>query len=320
MASESSPSSANPPPTETRPLRAETRDLISTAIREDSVSKLKPALDLARSSSRPTYPIIVARAQRAAVENNSLSVLVHLLENEDAQTSDLSIFQISENGSLPVLEVLLAHGWDVNAQDEEDGKRLIDWSCTDEVRARWLVKHGARVDGGEFEFEGSESRPPPLLETCARVGSLSMFKFLQSQGAKLGGRTLHHAASAGAFVGADPGSLLPNGAAIEDEKVYKARENVEDILRYLVDELDLDLNAIDTDVPKGLLFCGTPLNYAAKEKRGSGVVKWLLEKGANPSIRSLGGGGEAGMDAKGYAEWMGCTRVLEALDSWKKDE
>ncbi|KAF2794260.1 hypothetical protein K505DRAFT_417244 [Melanomma pulvis-pyrius CBS 109.77] len=320
MTSESSPSSANSPQTEARPLRAETRELISTAIREDSVSKLKPALDLARSSSRPTYPAIVGQALRAAVEINALSVLAHLLENEHAQTSDLSIFQISKNRSLPVLEVLLAHGWDINARDEEDGKRLIDWSCTDEVRTRWLVKHGARVDGGEFEFEGLKPRPPPLLETCARVGSLSMFIFLQSQGAKLGGRTLHHAASAGAFVGADPGNFFPNRAIMEDEKVFKARKNVEDILRYLVDELDLDINAIDTDVPRGLEFCGTPLNYAAKEKRGSGVVKWLLGKGGNPSIRSLGEGGEAGMDAKGYAEWMGCTRVLETLNLWKRVE
>jgi hypothetical protein len=249
-----------------------------------------------------------------------------MLENEDAPVSELSNFQISENVSVKLLEVLLAHGWHINAQDEEDGKRLIDWLCHDEKMVRWLVDHGACVkNDGEEKVNNSIPRPnpQPLLETCARVGSLSTFMFLQDCGVKLSRRTLHLTASTGAFIGADPGNLLPakvrHAAAKEDDEVTESRRNVEEILRYLIDEMKLDVNALDTDVPKGIYYCGTPLNYAAKEKRGAGVVKWFLEKGANSTIKSLGGDGNPGMDAKGYAECMGCINVLEALNAWRQD-
>jgi hypothetical protein len=312
------------PPPSAGPLRPETRDAITAAIREDSVANLKPLLHIARSSTRPIYPVKIRQLLRSAVEHNALAVLIHVLENEDAPVSELSSFQISENVSLELLEVLLAHGWNINAQDEEDGKRLLDWMCHNEQMVRWLVDHGARVDNnGEEKVNGNTPRPRPLLETCARVGSLSTFMFLQDCGAKLSRRTLHLTASVGAFIGADPGNLLSaevrHAAAKEDDEVIESRRNVEDILRYLVSEMKLDVNALDTDVPKGINYSGTPLNYAAKEKRGAGVVRWLLENGADSAIKSLGGDGNPGMDAKGYAEWMGCIRVLEALKAWKED-
>lgn len=166
---------------------------------------------------------------------------------------------------------------------------------------RWLVDHGARVDNdGEEKVNDNTPGPRPLLETCAMVGSLSTFMFLQNCGAKLSRRTLHLTASAGAFIGADPGNLLSAevryAAAKEDDEVIESRRNVEDILRYLVGDMKLDVNALDTDVPKGIHYCGTPLNYAAKEKRGAGVVRWLLENGADSAIKSLGGDGNPGMD------------------------
>jgi hypothetical protein len=317
MASESGPRISSPP---AGPLRPETRDAITAAISEDSVARLKPLLDMARSSTRPVYPVKVRQMLSAALEHRAGAVLAHLLEKENAEIATLSTFQISENVSLELLEVLLGHGWDIDSRDE-DGKRLIDWLCADEKLVRWLVDHGAKIDNEDVDDEDESTHPRPLLETCARFGSLSTFKYLQGCGAKLSRRTLHLAASAGAFVGADPGKLLSEevrlAASKEDDQVVESRGNVEDILRYLVRDMKLDVNALDTDVPRGIHYCGTPLNYAAKEKRGAGVVKWLLENGADCNIKSLGGNGEPEMDAKGYAEWMGCTRVLETLKAWR---
>lgn len=64
---------------------------------------------------------------------------------------------------------------------------------------------------------------------------------------------------------------------------------------------------------------GSPINYAAKQQKGAGVVKWLLEKGADPRIRSSYGGEDA-MDEEAFARVYQCEESLEAIRKWKKSK
>ncbi|KAF2175310.1 hypothetical protein K469DRAFT_702328 [Zopfia rhizophila CBS 207.26] len=322
MASEPSElSSSHPKPNPNRP-----RPLLNAAISENSIPKLESALNLARSTSPSTYDNFLDIAFCSAVSKGSIPLTTHLLKHENALVSHLSSLTISSSPSIPLLEVLLAHGWDINHQDRKDtlgkGKRLLDRVLQNEELVRWLVEHGARLDGEEQDLDRLEDWPAPLLESCAALGSLSTFKFLQERGAKLGRRTLHRAAGAAAAVGAGPGAESTDsegsrrGEGDDDDAEYRQQREL--ILRYLVDELGLDVNQMDTDVPRGHLHYGSPLNYAAKEKNGIGVVKWLMAKGADPAIKSTDGG-DLAMDAEGYAAAYKCEENLEAIREWMKN-
>ncbi|KAF2703718.1 hypothetical protein K504DRAFT_363610, partial [Pleomassaria siparia CBS 279.74] len=269
------------------------QELLMKAIKEDAVELLKPGLEFARSSKRVPFPVRVGSLMRAAVDAKSHAVLTYLLDYEDAQPSEILVSRISQYGSIGLFEILLAHGWDIDSQDR-DGRRFVDHSCHDETLVRWLVQRGAVVDNGKQEEDpGSEIVPPrPVLQTCAARGSLSTFKFLQSQGAKLGRRSLHLAAQVGARNSADPGNNCQNSRpweiAREDDsdEVKKDRADSEDILRYLLDDLGLDVNSLDTDILKGVFYSGTAINYASWQNRSTLVVQWLLQRGADPTIRS----------------------------------
>ena len=175
----------------------------------------------------------------------------------------------------------------------------------------WLVEHGATVNGGEEEYE-VEPRPPPLTETCAVLGSVKTLKFLLSHNAKVGRRTLHCAVKEAAATGADPSNVSPvtDDQAQEKSSENQHRGNREEMLRFLVDELKLDVNAMDSDVAK-LHHFGTPLNYAVRQRNGAAVVKWLLQKGADPMLKGL----DATMDPKEIAQSKGFSDIVEVFAS-----
>lgn len=109
-------------------------------------------------------------------------------------------------------------------------------------------------------------RCPPLLDTVARKGSVASFKLLESRGARRGFRTLHSAVDV-AFDGNEPQL---------------------DMVKYLVDGLNLDVNALDApeELPD---HWGIPLCYAAKWSGGNeNVVRFLLQRGADPRLRRTG--------------------------------
>lgn len=85
------------------------------------------------------------------------------------------------------------------------------------------------------------------------------------------------------------------------------------MVRYLVDELGLDVNAVDT-VEKMPNHWGSPLCYAAHtgaDAREVGV--FLLERGADPLVRDCWDG----FDAFGLAERIGNKGFLEMLREWE---
>ena len=85
------------------------------------------------------------------------------------------------------------------------------------------------------------------------------------------------------------------------------------MVKYLVEELDLDINAQD-DGEGRPNFWGTPLCYAAHwQSGGKDVVQYLLDHGADPSIKNTRGDGDAISIAKNSKN----KEVTDVFEEWK---
>ena len=298
--------------------------LVHAARAENSLPKLVHAVEVARTTlSDAKFQGFLNRALQMVVRNGCPTLTAYLLDNQHAQMSCLNLHHIAGKPSVELLELLLSHGWDVNhappPSPTQQGRRLIDHVCRDEKLVRWLVEHGATVDHGECE-DTLDAWPPPLLQTCALVGSVSTFKLLQSKGARLGKKTLHVAVSQAASDGADPAATSPAVVEGQEEsELDQRRRRVAEMLRFLVDEVGLDVNGMDTDTPMYRFHDGTPLNYAAKHKSGVAVVRWLLSKGADPTIPNLSGE-VSHWSAEQFAKAYECNEVLRVLREWKESK
>ncbi|KAM5344290.1 hypothetical protein ACJ41O_012827 [Fusarium nematophilum] len=307
-----------------RPARPRNpRHVLDDAIDNNSISQLAEALQLAKSNPprNSSYETFLSSALSSAVQDGKLDLVRYLLEQESAPMTLLSPILVWGSFSIPLLELLMAHGWDINRSAERGAnsrcRRLVDMACHDQKIMTWLVDHGARVDGGEDNYEVFPE-PAPLLETCASSGSVSTFKFLQARGARLGRRTLHRAAGGAAALGVDPNNLeglvCEKSDSTDDKASSLAKHKKErgEMLRFLIEELNLDINAMDTDVQRAYHW-GTPLCYVATKQNGEAVARWLLAKGADPNIENI-----EGADAERVAQDHGSEKVVAVLQDWKK--
>jgi hypothetical protein len=292
--------------------------MLNDAIRERSLSQLVAAMEMIKadprlSSPQEFLPSILGRC----VRHGSIDLVKYLLECERAPVESLSPLAVAANSSIPLLELLVAGGWDLNKAEVDRslkrGDKLIDLVCDDHQMVCWLVEHGARVTDREMELYEIFPQPAPLLETCAVRGSVETFRFLQSKGALLGHRTLHRAAGEAASFGADPFTFQEvHGEAAGDEA--RTRKERAEMLVLLVDEMKLDINAMDSSVPYRAYHWGTPLCYAAVKEKGVHVVRWLLEKGAQPKVETA----QNVADAEMLAKLTGCTDNEKILRGWKQ--
>lgn len=162
--------------------------------------------------------------------------------------------QIAHNPSIPLSEVLEWSGWDRNAANPKTplgkGQRLLSHVISMPELVIWLVEHEVHADGGDLD--SINLRPLPLLDTCAARSSLGTLRL--SQGEK---ENPHEADLRGAKIGANP--LRQTLVAVESEETSK-KIDVEVLLKYLVEGMGLDVNAVATDIPWGY---GTPISHAA---------------------------------------------------------
>ncbi|CVL04059.1 uncharacterized protein FMAN_14847 [Fusarium mangiferae] len=242
------------------------------------------------SSLQELLPSILGRC----VRHGCIDLVRYLLECERAPVESLSPVAVAANSSIPLVELLVAHGWDLNKAEADRslkrGDKLIDLVCDD------------------------HQLPAPLLETCAVRGSVATFRFLHSNGALLGHRTLHRAAGEAATFGADPFTYQEVHDEIAGDEARTRKERAE-MLMFLVDEMKLDINSMDSTVPYRAYHWGTPLCYAAVKENGAHVVRWLLERGAQPKVETT----QNVADAEMLAKLTGCTENARILREWKEE-
>lgn len=265
------------------------RGLITDGVRNHSTIEISHALQLDRS--------LLPFALSSAVSKGSVPLTEYLLSTERAPVSTLSPLNIATSPSVELLDAVVSAGWDLNQRSSDrgagKGPRLLDLVAGNESLVKWCLEHQALVsDGAEDE---DALKYPPLTESVGASGSVSSFKLVRAHEARIGPRTLHRAAESAAT------------CATADKPERMA------MLRFLVEEEQLDVNRMDTDrqLPN---HWGTPVTYAAKGKGGGDVVRYLLARGADPTVKDCWGT----HDALSLAEFYGNENVARVLRGWTK--
>ena len=228
-----------------------------------------------------------------AVSQGKPSVVKYLLDEKDAPMDTLCPSIVSTTPSIELFQVLIDRGWDINQPDlQGSGERLLQLVAGDIDLVHWCLDHGATVE----DWHGDKFPCPPVLQSAASLGTVETWKLLRARGAQPGRLMLHYAVSSAAAASRWDIDRLP----VRMEMV-----------KFLVEELKMDVNALDTETPHPLYY-GPPLAYAVRVKKCREQVVWyLLEKGADPTIMDV-----FGFDALMNAEYAQNEHVAEMLRKW----
>ncbi|MCJ1465298.1 hypothetical protein MMC07_003915 [Pseudocyphellaria aurata] len=263
------------------------RLMINKGVKNKSTTEIVRALRL--------DPSLLSYALTLAVSKGSVSLTRYLLTTESASVHELTPMHLVGNPSVELLDVVVSAGWDLNRRFEEFGMkmRLLDLLSSKEDLVKWCLEHGAQIS------DGIENENPfkcwPLTESVAGVGTVSCFKLIRAKGARIGRKTLHVAVERAAMCHV---SSKPTRMAM---------------VRFLVEEERLDVNQMDTDKQLENHW-GTPIAYAAKESGGEDVVRYLLKKGADPTIKDCMGDHNALSLADFYKNYGVGQALREATD------
>ena len=166
---------------------------------------------------------------------------------------------------LPVFELLVEEGWDVNSP-VTGGQTALSALVKNEVLLKWFLAHGADPNLGPPPSPQPDSIPIPnsgsALNCAASVATPKVFEL-----------------------------LLQHGATLEDSQpLHMAAASQEDaeripMMEYLVGK-GVDVNA--SDEARGFQAVGPPLLYAVRQGQLE-KVRWLLGHGADPRVEGSGG-------------------------------
>lgn len=299
---------------------------IGIACKENDISALSSAIsDCTNIKGNPGKPYALNRAVTSAIYNGNTYILRWLVEEQgvDLDVEHISPSRLTRTPSLEFLQFFLDRGWDINKPGGlvHKQERIMQMLCCqdDGIYVPWCLASGARV----FLEEDLQSEPdydpevipcPPILDSLAAGGgTIENFKLLQQHGAKPGQRTLHLAVRHAAVV---VGNHHKTQESINEGKDRSAETAAAwQMLKFLVEDLGMDVNAKDTLTPMPGSYRGSPIAYAADVGDGYGVeevVRWLLEKVADPRLTDCWGHS----DAIRTAERAGGTKVAGIMREW----
>ncbi|KAK5633158.1 hypothetical protein RRF57_008872 [Xylaria bambusicola] len=290
----------------------------ASAIENNSIPDLQKSLALARNFfDDGEYAQFREEVFRDVLSHNSMDLLLYMLDYERIPITMVTPNSIFQWASKSLINALTSRGWDVDIVDPPafNGKCLLDYFVRErygkEDLARWLVqeKRATVTSRGSCPPGDRGAMRTPLLETCAAFGTVSMLTFLEQKGASPTSRMLHVAVEVAAGRGVDPDYDL-------SRQPQDSHDRSIEMLHYLVNKRQMSVNAIDTDTcPQSGTdtHWGTPICYAARCSKGAQVVRWLLKKGADPTIR----GKYSGMDAIACAREVKCDEIVSILEGWR---
>ena len=264
--------------------------LVMKGCEENDIDTVSKAMAALMTQAPDKKDEILSFSVYTAVATGKPSVVEYLLDQEGAPMDTLCPSVVSTNSSIELLQILIDRGWDINQPDlQRRGEHLLQLVTYDINLVRWCLDHGAWVEDGH----GDNIPCPPLLQSAAALGTVETWKLLRARGAQPGALMLHDAVWAAASARREGIDRLP----VRMEMV-----------KFLVEELKIDVNALDNDQPRPFFF-GPPLAYAVKVRKCSmEVVQYLLEKGADPTIKDA-----HGFDALRNAKYAQNDHVMEML-------
>jgi hypothetical protein len=175
------------------------RDLAEKACETDDTTLFDEAASLIAQEDLDLFHKLITRV---AIRNNALAILGRLLDRGVSFKTLWPTDVVREcDVSIPTLEYLLVHGWDINYRLEDQGycnARPFMWHVVDRIDlVKWCLDHGASVHPRGQEplskdvLTLSQRRCDQILEVVAERGSIATFELLRSKGAPLGWRPLH---------------------------------------------------------------------------------------------------------------------------------
>lgn len=192
------------------------------------MDELLEGLKVAAANGCGHSDTILESPLRLAFLNSAGSVARYLMTNTTVLVKSIEPFLAWEPRSQELLQMLIDKGWSINKHDKDigdgPGGSLLHYVCADVSLVSWALDNGVRPNNS---MPTDPYRCPPLLDTVARRGSEASFKLLASKGARRGFRILHSAVDA-AFDSSEPRL---------------------EMVEYLVDNLNLDVNALDAPLP-----------------------------------------------------------------------
>ncbi|KAF2996810.1 hypothetical protein E8E13_001807 [Curvularia kusanoi] len=264
-------------------------------------------------------------ALSAAIRNSSHSILGYLLITgivsvEKLPPSSIHRWPSDLKATEATLELLLAHGWDINYYDKtrrDDCQPYMWLIVRNHALVKWCLEHGASVYPPQYQpwARGCSAEDQciceTILEVAARYASVETFELLRSHGAPVGRLTLHAAVEWACHGWPDPEKT---SSAYLEYGSYKERL---EMVRHLIDVVGLDVNARDLNTgafgeyphPSG----EPPICFIVRapwEHRDTRDLIWLLlDRGADPTpgLRV----------ADEMAKHVHGTKFREDVEAWK---
>ncbi|KAK0925463.1 hypothetical protein LTR29_018051 [Friedmanniomyces endolithicus] len=237
---------------------------LQTAAKTGDVADMEVGLQEWRndSSISPPKASDLHLAAGIAISSNQSKALKYLLDQGSSVDNTLARQAAGKEGT-QCLEALYAHGWRPESEPDGTAMPTIQMVIGNNEQLHWLLNHGASPN-----VPCGRTNDTPLSR-AARMNLMEPIDLLLQHGAELKGSNALHAAASGG--GPDDESLAT--------------------MQRLID-LGADVNAIEAMHVKrsghNIGIHGTALHGAIRASKPV-RVRWLLEHGADGTIRNEGG-------------------------------
>lgn len=286
------------------------------------MSMMEQAISTASTSdsSHAVRDVAFLGMKRSAARR-AVHVFKYLVDNpHGADVTELRAYHTTANEDMEkpsqeILEILVAHGWDINKHDGSGWTLL--WSVVRYPElVRWCLDHGAKVDIPEAQPEvigtlqkRTGAPRKTILGMAASYGSIETLELLGSKGAPLDPRTLHgavyHATASAPREGSEPDPYYTE---------------IIDMIRHLIDVVKLDVNAIEHELGSS---CSTPLCIVAGRPTNQlfrELVYVLLDRGADPNLNCHRTHVRGWPSAMVCGQTNGNGRFLQAVKEWQAEK
>ena len=254
-----------------------------------STGHLESVISLSAGPHAPSNTYYLNFGLVSAIINQQLEVIRYLLSHGAIIDSSITAMAVRA-ASLPVFEIFLSHGWDVNTSFMGGHTALLNLLHNPSL-TRWLLSHGANPNLGPSPSPQPDASPlsdsGAVLDTAASIASPEVFALLLQHGAKLQNSLPLHAAAAS--TSKSDGESIP-------------------LMAYLL-ELGVDIDG--SDEARGFAL-GTPLLYAIRERMIQ-RVEFLLSKGADVWVT-----GRGGVTALQLAKQMGREDLIALVEMYSE--
>ncbi|PGH07993.1 hypothetical protein GX51_01433 [Blastomyces parvus] len=241
-------------------------DVIEDMCALGDMERIKPLCEAWMAEMLRTHPpgetSSLQNAVVAAAKNQHVPVVAYLL-SLGVPISHMLIKGVIDGGSTELFQVLLEHGWDINAQYEE-GRSSLMLCLGNESLVNWHLEHGADTSlRNTYRYN--------VLEIAALSGDLPMVKRLIEHGMDpRNSRALIAATGKGSY---QMGCHLPSGNRLS-------------LMEYLLDVHGVGINAVEEPYRRfDHVQCerGTVL-HAAIEAGCPVQVEFLLRRGVDRNV------------------------------------